>query len=155
MQPVFKNSILVELNVATVATGQKYNFLDVPQLRGKYIHAIEAFSDSHLTKTPQGNTVIANAAIKDVLLVLVVGEEEKIQKIPYYTLVSSANGGFIRMFNNMQVNIVKSYIQLVSNNMTNGHSVVFNFYYKDQIQQNAGKSMQRGGRNGQYKTCGC
>lgn len=127
---IIARSILVELNIATVSQGANYNFQDVPELRGKLIYGIEAFSDSHVAKTPFGNTVVANGSIDDVLLTLSVGTDEQVANIPYYTLVSANNGGLIRQFANLPVNLTKSYVKLVNNTITNGHSLLFNFYYR-------------------------
>jgi len=127
---IIENSILVENNMPTVSTGQSYYFPDIPELRnGVYIYAIEAFSVAQVSKSPAGNTIVAAAAVVDIVLTLVVGQDEKVFQIPYYTLISSLNGGLIRRFNNMPVNIVKSYIRLVSNTVTATNSAIFNFIY--------------------------
>jgi len=126
---VFDKSIFVELKLTTVATGTLITFQDVPQLRGSYVQGIEAFTDGQVTKTPTQNTVFAAAAAKEMLMTFVQGQENKFENIPYYTLISSNNGGLIREFRDLQVNINKSYVFIGGTTATANHALAFTFYY--------------------------
>ena len=129
---VISNSKFVEINMPSVAAGQKYFFAQDQQLSEVYIHAIEAFTDVSLSKTPSLNTVFADANVKDILLVLAVGSDEVLYQIPLYTLVAAKNGGIIRQLAHLKVNLTKSYIQLVAANITAGQSAAFSLYYRTQ-----------------------
>jgi hypothetical protein len=125
----FEKSITVELKLTTVAANGTLNFADVPQLKGAIVHAIEAFTDSQVTKTPSGNTVFANAAAKEMLMTFVEGNEEKVQLIPYYTLVAANNGGMIREFKDLKLNINKSNVFITGTTATANHALLFTIYY--------------------------
>lgn len=125
-----KNAIQVEVTFGTVAAGQKYYFPDVPQLRNVTTHGLEAFASTQLTTTPNGKTVFSNTYVPTVMVVLSVGDNEDVYQIPYYTLISSNNGGFIREFADLKININKSYLQLNATGITAGHAASLVWYYK-------------------------
>lgn len=132
LQPIINNSLLVELNLDTLSVGQRYAFADEPQLRAgtAFITGVEAFTSDQVSTSLNQNAIVPVAA--NFTVVFAVRETEYIQNIPYYTLVSSLNGGFIRMLNNKQINLSKSYA--ICNNVTGltaGQSLLFNFYYTD------------------------
>lgn len=127
-----RRSFLAEVNLPTVAAGNTYYFADIPQLRNVYTYGIEAVSDTQLSKTPLGFTVAAAAQIKTATVVLTEMDTNVIYQMPYYTLVASLNGGYIRTFNFLRINLVKSYIQLVDTGITATNSLAFNFYYQNQ-----------------------
>ncbi len=132
LQPIIKNSYLVEVNLTTLAANQRYNFLDIPTLRAPYIFVsgIEAFTGSQLAKSPNGATVITAGGSTGLVVTLTVRESEEVYQIPYYTLVSANNGGLIREFANKQINLTKSYITVLdATNLVALQSAVFNFYY--------------------------
>jgi hypothetical protein len=130
---VISNSKFVEINMPAVSAGQKYYFSQDQQLSEVYIHAIEAFTDASLSKTPGLYTMFADANVKDIVLVLTVGSDEVIYQIPLYTLVAAKNAGLIRQFAHLKVNLTKSYIQLVNGaNITAGQSAAFTLYYRTQ-----------------------
>lgn len=134
LQPVIENSYLVELNMATVSVGQRYTFNDVPQLRAGSIlvKGVEAYSADQLSTSPNARPVIASNAMPNIVVTLVEKDTEVIYQIPYFTLVSSLNGGLIRMLKNKQINLVKSYaICYNTTGITAGDSLMFNFYYSD------------------------
>jgi hypothetical protein len=55
---------------------------------------------------------------------------ERIYQIPYYALVSSLNGGFIRMVKPFILNLTKSYVQCVStSNISTDQVASVNLYY--------------------------
>ncbi len=133
MYLVIQRSYLTEINLTAVNAGQRYNFLDVPELRqaAVFIQGIETFTAAQLAVSPNNKTVIAAAGAASIMCTFVVGETEDIFNIPYYTLVSANNAGLIRAFNNKKINLVKSYATVVSaSNLNAGESLIFNWYFK-------------------------
>lgn len=130
--PKFQKSIAVELKITSApAFGLTQTFLDVPQLRGKFVQGVEAFTDGQVTKTPTGLTVIAAAAAKEILMNFFEGSTNKQENVPYYTLISSNNGGLIREFNNLEINMTQSNYFMGGTTATINHSLFFLFYYTD------------------------
>lgn len=130
---IITNSYLVELNLPTISQGQRYTFLDVPQLRynAVTIDAIESITDSQLSVSPNLKNVVPNAAMKNIVVTLVVNETEEIYQLPYFTLNAASNSGIIREFANKRINLVKSYATILSTTgLTAGQSLCFNFFYK-------------------------
>lgn len=133
MSLVIQRSYLVELNLTSIAAGQKYYFLDVPQLRsGSYmVQGIEAFDVTQILVSPNSKNVVSAAGSLCPLITFSVRDTEEFYQIPYYTLISKNNAGLIRMFYNKQINLVKSYATLTSvTGLTAAESLLFNFYYK-------------------------
>jgi hypothetical protein len=130
---IITNSYLVELNLPSISLGQRYTFLDVPQLRynAVIIEGLEAFTEVQLATSPNNKAIITALGSLNLVLTLVVNETEEIYQIPYYTLISANNAGLIREFANKRINLVKSYITILNTtNLTAGQSVIFNFYYR-------------------------
>lgn len=130
---IITNSYLVELNLPSIALGQRYTFLDVPQLRynAVIIEGLEGFTNTQLAVSPNNKNIITSAGSLNLVLTLVVDETEDIYQIPYYTLISSNNAGLIREFANKRINLVKSYITILNTTgLTAGESAIFNFYYR-------------------------
>jgi hypothetical protein len=133
---IITNSYLVELNLPTVSLGQRYTFLDVPQLRynAVIIDGIEAFQNDQLATSPNNKAVINANAVSGIVITLVIDETEDLYQIPYYTLVSGNNAGLIREFANKRINLVKSYATILNTTgLTAGQSLIFNFYYRKQV----------------------
>lgn len=127
---VFDRAIGVELVLpATIAAGVVTPFQDVPQLRGAFVQGIEAFTDEQVASTPTQTSVFEAAAADDMLMTFVQGQEDYTQWIPYYTLISSKNGGLIREFKNLQVNINKSNVLIGGTAATGAKALYFMFYY--------------------------
>jgi hypothetical protein len=130
---VISHSKLIEINMPVVSAGQKYFFTQDQQLAEVYLHAIEAFTNTSLSKTPSGFSMFPDANVSDILLVLAVGSDEIIYQLPLYTLVAAKNGGLIRQFAHLKINLTKSYIQLVNGaNIGAGQSAAFNLYFRTQ-----------------------
>jgi hypothetical protein len=130
---IITNSYLVELNLPTISLGQRYTFLDVPQLRynAVIIEGLEAFTVEQLKVSPNNKAIISATASLNLVLTLVVDETEELYQIPYYTLISGQNAGLIREFANKRINLVKSYITILNTTgLTAGESAIFNFYYR-------------------------
>ena len=124
---------MVELNLPTISLGQRYTFLDVPQLRynAVIIEGLEAFTVDQLKVSPNNKAIISATASLNLVLTLVVDETEELYQIPYYTLISGQNAGLIREFANKRINLVKSYITILNTTgLTAGESAIFNFYYR-------------------------
>lgn len=133
---IITNSYLVELNLPSIALGQRYTFLDVPQLRynAVIIDGIEAFTSTQLAVSPNNKNIITANAATNIVITLVVDETEELYQIPYYTLISSNNAGLIREFANKRINLVKSYATILNTTgLTAGESLIFNFYYRKQM----------------------
>lgn len=135
---IIENSYLVEVNLPSITLGQRYTFLDIPQLRYNAVTmmGIEAFTASQLATSPNNKTVISGAGSVNIVCTFVVNETEDIYQIPYYTLISSNNAGLIREFQNKRINLVKSYITILNVAGLNANeSVMFNFYYKKDLKK--------------------
>ena len=133
---IITNSYLVELNLPTISLGQRYTFLDVPQLRynAVIVDGLEAFTADQLATSPNAKTIIPAAAAQGIVVTLVVDETEEMYQIPYYTLISGNNAGLIREFANKRINLVKSYATILNTtSLTAAQSLIFNFYYRKQI----------------------
>lgn len=130
---IIKNSYLVEVPLTTIANNQRYFFPDIPRLRNRNIVGASAITSTILSISPAGNTVVANARAYTVTLVQDVqgGNQESIFQIPYFDLVAPSNGGIIKQFRNLKINLVKSYITLNDASLsTAGHSAALVFYYE-------------------------
>jgi hypothetical protein len=133
---IITNSYLVELNLPTISLGQRYTFLDVPQLRynAVIIDGLEAFTGTQLATSPNNKTIISAGASINIVCTFVVDETEEIYQIPYYTLISANNAGLIREFANKRINLVKSYATILNTTgLTASESLIFNFYYRKQV----------------------
>jgi len=132
LQPIINNSYLVEVNLTTVANGQRYYFLDVPTLRAPYIfvQGIEAYTSDQVAVSPNNSNIVSPTGATGIVLTFAVRETEEIYQIPYYTLVAGYNAGMIREFANKQINLTKSYVTILdSTNLIAGQSAIMNFYY--------------------------
>lgn len=133
IQPIIKNSYLVEVNMPSVSVGQRYYFLDVPTLRAPYvfIHGIEAYTTSQITKSPLNYNAVTPAGMTGIVCTFAVKESEEVYLMPLFSFVAGLNAGVIREFANKQINLTKSYVTILdATNLTAGESVVFNFYYQ-------------------------
>jgi hypothetical protein len=131
---IIKRSQLVEAQfTGTPAVGKKYAFTQVPNISRNniIIYGFEVFTATQLVTTPSNNTVIpANAGHHIVITFVDDNNVERIYQIPYYSLISSLNGGFIRMVKPFILNLTKSYIQAVSvTNITENMVASVNLYY--------------------------
>lgn len=133
--PKFTKSILVEIPITTLANGSTINFNDVPQLRGKYVQGIETYTQNEVTKTQTQRTVIAAANVSSFLCNFVTDSETIFENIPYFTMNTYNNGGIIREFKNLKININKSNIYIANGSgLATTQSALFTFYYTDQPQ---------------------
>lgn len=135
---IITNSYLAEINfTAAGAAGQRVYFKDIPTLTprdGKTVIetvGLEIFCSSDLSVSPNGNALVSVANLATLLVTLTVGSKERCFLIPANTLRSTTQGGLIRRFFNMPINIVKSYVQVVAAGIAAGQSVCFNYYYRE------------------------
>jgi hypothetical protein len=131
---IIKRSQLVEAQfTGTPAVGKKYAFTQVPNISRNniIIYGFEVFTATQLVTTPSNNTVVPAAAVNAIVITFVDDNNvERIYQIPYYALVSSLNGGFIRMVKPFILNLTKSYVQAVSvTNISTDQVASVNLYY--------------------------
>ena len=132
---IIKRSQLIEAKiVGAPTTGKRYPFTQVPNISRNniIIYGFEAFTADQLAVTPNGTTVIPSNAGTEVVITFVDTDNvERIFQIPYSSLISSNNGGFIRMVKPFILNLTKSYAQLVSTtNVSASEAVSLNLYYQ-------------------------
>jgi hypothetical protein len=131
---IIKRSQLIEAKIVGAPTaGKKYPFTQVPNISRNniVIYGFEAFTADQLAVTPNGTTVIPSGAGAEVVITFVDTDNvERIFQIPYSTLISTNNGGFIKMVKPFALNLTKCYAQLVStNNMSASEAISLNLYY--------------------------
>jgi hypothetical protein len=129
----FTKSILVELPLTSTANGTTLNFSDVPQLRGKFVQGIEAYTSTQVSRSQTQRAVIGSGSQSCFLVNLVTDNETVFENLPYFTLICQNNGGLIREFKNLKININKSNIYICFNTgLTTSQSALFTFYYTEQ-----------------------
>jgi hypothetical protein len=131
---IIKRSQLVEAQfTGTPAIGKKYAFTQVPNISRNniIIYGFEVFTATQLVSTPSNNVVVPATAVNSIVITFVDDNNvERIYQIPYYALVSSLNGGFIRMVKPFILNLTKSYVQAVSvTNISQDQVASVNLYY--------------------------
>jgi hypothetical protein len=129
-----KNAYLLEINLATVSAGQRYQLPDDSKLRGQKIKAIEAVNTAQLSVSPSQKNVVSLAATQRLLLTIATktraGNEESVYRMPYYSLIGAFNGGIIKEFDNIEINLSKSYLTLTNaDTLTAGESACIIFYF--------------------------
>ncbi len=135
---VIKNAYFVEVNLPTLANNQRYYFQDIPQLRSSKtkpvrITGIEAVYNVSLAKSPAGKDMITAPQALMVTLVTAAGggNKEIVYQMPYYNLVGLLNGGIVKEFNGLEINLVKSYITVTdTSSLTAAQSAGLVFYYE-------------------------
>ncbi len=131
LQPITKNSYLVELNLGTIGVQRQINFSFIPQLEGSQIYGIQSFSATQMAVSPNGSTVIVAAGLASLTVTFVVGDTQELFLIPCADLNSPLIAGFIRMFNDKRLNLTKSFVTIQSAaNLNNNESILFNFHYQ-------------------------
>ena len=137
---IITNSYLAEINFAQAgAAGQRVYFKDIPTLTprdGRTVIetvGLEVFTRDDLSTSPNGATMITSTNLATIVLTLTVGSKERCFLIPCNSLRAVVNGGIIRRFYNLPVNVVKSYVQVVAPGINAAESVCFNFYYRERV----------------------
>ena len=131
---IIKRSQLAEAQITgTPAVGKKYPFTQIPNISRNniIIYGFEAFTAAQLAVTPGNLTVIPSAAQADVVITFVDDKnEERVYQMPLYTLISSNNGGFVKMVKPFIMNLTRCYVQLVATgNVSTDQVVSINLYY--------------------------
>jgi hypothetical protein len=130
IQPIIENSYLVEVNLGTLALQKQINFNFIPQLEGSKIYGIQVFSFDNLNTSPNGSTVTSIGGISSLTVTFTEGDNQTLYLYPLYDLVSSANSGFQRLFNQKRLNLTKSFVTINSlSGLSNNQSVLFLFHY--------------------------
>jgi hypothetical protein len=131
LQPVIENTYLVEVNLGTIGVQKRINFQFVPQLEGTEIYAIQSFSQTDLSLSPNGSQVATTSGLSSCSVTFVIGDDEKIYTLPLSDLRSANIYGFQRMFKNLKINLTKSYITIQNTSGLNANdSVLVNFIYR-------------------------
>src|SRR3990167_1394000 len=126
----FDRFVFCELKLTTVAAGVELTFGDYPQLRNAYVQAIEAYTDTHVSRTPLQLTVFANAQAPTMLMTLInKASDKKFEYLPYYTMIRSNNGGYFFRMKNFQIDIQKSKVFIGTTGATANHALAFGVYY--------------------------
>jgi len=130
---VIKKSLGVEVNIKTANDGDQFFLPDNQIIRGQRVrvYGIEAFTGDQLSKTPGALTMATATATTGLMVNLVdAGNSNRVYQIPYYTFISSNNGGFIREFEPFEMVLTKSFIQIVDASvLTAGTGVYFHLIY--------------------------
>lgn len=126
-----KDAEIVEVIVSNTST-QKFNFPDVPNLRGKKITSIEVFKLDDVSKAPSGKNVVNNNAIKKGFLTLYIKGREKIKEMPLQALVPSNRNGVVRKTDLFDLDYQKSYISFADTlDLVINEVVLIVFIYED------------------------
>lgn len=127
---VIEKSYLAEINFSNAPNnGQRVYFLDIPELRGKVVKAVEAFSANELNISPNGKNIIGNT--KGILLTLTDDSTENYYQWPAFSLEAAQNGGIIRTIKARKIDLTKSYVTIAdATTIAQNQSVCFNFYYE-------------------------
>ena len=128
---VIEKSYFVELNFASAgASGKRFYFQDIPQLRNVKTCAIEAICSDELSKSPNNKTMVSLANAKYCLLTLAVQDTEVVYQLPVYSLFTNEQGGILKQFKGLNINLVKSYVTTTDLGPAANESLGFVFYYK-------------------------
>lgn len=131
MTPIAQKTYLVEVNLPSTAVGTQVNFGFIAQLEGAQIYGIQSFSADDIGASPNQRPPVPAAGLPSLFVTFVVGEEERLFKIPVTDLNSFFNKGIIRAYNNLKINFTKSYVSVNSaTGLTALDSICFQFIYK-------------------------
>jgi hypothetical protein len=131
MTPIQQKSYLAEINLPSTAVGTQIMFGFIPQLEGAEIYGIQSFGRADIHASPNQKTMVPAAGLPSLYVTFVVGEEEKLYRIPVTDLNNNFNQGIIRNFANQKINFTKSYVTINAvTSLTANESVCFNFIYK-------------------------
>ena len=122
----------MELNLgATIGIGRQIYFPFIPELEGKMIYGIQAFSAGDMVTSPNGQTVVTSAGLTNAMVTFFVGDQQDLFNVLVHDLRSVANYGAIRHIVDKRINLTKSYVQLTSvASLAANQSFLFNFIYK-------------------------
>lgn len=127
-----KKHFQVEVNFASLAVG-RYDIGDQPDLRGKRITAIEAYTATQCAVSYNGRAVVPTGVGINVILASADTDQvrESIYQLPYFSLIRSVNGGIYPKLVPQVINWSKSYLYISSvNGLTAGQSAIISVYYE-------------------------
>lgn len=127
-----KKHFQIEVNFGTLAVG-RYDIGDQPDLRGKTITAIEAYTSAQYAVSYNGRPVVASGVGINVILSSSDSSQvkESIYQLPYYTLIRSLNGGVYPKLVPQIINWSKSYMYITQTlGLTAGQSAILSIYYE-------------------------
>lgn len=134
-QDAFPYSELVIRQISSGEVGSKKFYLpDVPNLRGKTIIGVEAFSVTATPVTPTGNAIIAANPFSDSYLTITDNNKiERVRQIPMSTLLRANNNGNFCAVDDIMIDCQKSYIDYgdIANNLSANECFMLVFYYRD------------------------
>lgn len=132
------NYSLVSLPVQSAGTYTNFNFPDQPQLRGKKVERVTAYSGEAIPRTPDGGVVAQSGDISQCFLVLYIDGREDIKiALPHLCTLSSVTGGTVVNYNSYiplnDVNIIweKSYVKAPNGlTLVANSAFLFGVFYK-------------------------
>lgn len=134
-QYAFPYSELVIRQVQAGEVGSKKFYLPrVPNLDGKTIIGVEAFSVTATPVTPTGNNVIAANPFSESFLTIVDNSKvERVRQIPMAALLRANNNGNYVSLDEIMIDCEKSYIDYgdLANPLTANECYMLVFYYHD------------------------
>ena len=123
----------VEVNLNNTAAQQFYFDTDATLQDAVHITAIETYSVSDVTKSPQtGKALVADAILAKSYLTIVSksNDEEVISNIPLVNLNRKANNGNLTEFNIPTPNVTKCYIRVAdTTSLVAGTIWLLGFHY--------------------------
>jgi hypothetical protein len=126
-------SYLVELFLGTSApgVGASLNFQDYPELRDVYITGVEVCGSVYLLNAPSGRVNTASTNLPGLVLNLLdTNTNIRVYNYPTFDLQPSNVSGYYRDFEPFKLNLVKSYLTVLSNaGIGPNESLCFNFLY--------------------------
>lgn len=134
MEPInrpVRNAYTVSVDLASVSDNKKVKFPDIPQLRGKRITAIEAFSESDLTKDDSGATLASTTGLAGCVLTMANEEsDETIFQVPVLSFRRGSNNGRLYQLAGEKFDYESSSVKMTdTTNLSNNEVIVFAFYY--------------------------
>ncbi len=132
---IIERSVLAEARiVAAPGIGQRYFFDDIPDISKNNIlvYGIIGYSATQMVTSPQQRPVIAAAAVPSVSFTLVDSNNvQLVQQMAVYDTIRSLNGGFVAIFDNLPMNLTRSYIEIMATTSLNsGDSWVCELLYR-------------------------
>lgn len=116
---------------AGLTQGATVRFPDVPEIRGKKIIGIEGYTTALLSNTPDLQPCITNVDAVNVSVVLKDASDERVQDVPFSTLVPTNNAGIWKQVTPFAPNWQGSYVRLVDTPGTLPCTVPINVFYLD------------------------
>jgi hypothetical protein len=131
--PVTERSLTVEVKLTSVSNGSQFIFPDNQIIRNEEVtvYGIEVFTSDQATKTPGGNTLVTELGAQGLVLNFLDNNSiNKVNQMPYYSLVSSYNSGVVREFKPFKMVLQKCFVQVTdSTNLTANQAILVNLIY--------------------------